>query len=136
MSERSEWPDDELPREIDREPTMLDDRLVEQLIDGIGPDSVPPTHRLLADILASARAPAVESELAGEVEAVTLFRLDRLSKPSPTSKRGRRRHAQDAASSVLSKLGIRVPRGHGVTPPTVHLSRTDGTTTRSNRRNR
>ena len=112
----------------------LDDTLAERLLDGAGHDSVPARYLPLVSLVAAARTPATEAELAGQDAAVAVFRARR---PVAPGSRGRSHRAkgfllvsavvvstatgaaaatgnlpdpaQDLAAELLELIGIHVP---------------------------
>jgi hypothetical protein len=131
---------------LDAAPDAFDELLADQLLDPTEIESLPESYRLLADVLAAARAPTLEGELVSEPEAVSLFRANRLTNGATSASSRKRRvrqltvllaaggltvatasataaatgslpdDVQDFASSMLSKFGISVPRGHRISP--------------------
>jgi hypothetical protein len=142
FADRSE----DMAQGLDGDSGAFDELLAEQLIDATEGESLPESYRLLADVLAAARAPALEGELVIEPEAVSLFRVNRLTNGATSTSSRKRRirqltvllaaggltvatagataaatgslpdDVQDFASSMLSKFGISVPRGHRISP--------------------
>jgi len=104
---------------IDDDPFALDDALVDQLLDAAEDDAVPAIYQPLVYVLAAARGPATEAELAGELEAVALFR-SRVATDGTAPRLGparrRRRHlkafaAAGAISVVVTTTGIAAATG-------------------------
>ena len=104
---------------FDDDPFALDDALVEQLLDAAEDDAVPATYQPLVHVLAAARGPATEAELAGELEAVALYRSSVATDgtaPRLGPVRRRRRHlkavaAAGAISVVVATTGIAAATG-------------------------
>jgi hypothetical protein len=146
FADDGEMRDDPSERLVD-DPVDLDDELIDQVIDATEDVLAPPPYQAVVDILMAAGAPATDAELAGEREAVALFRSNhstgRPPRESVRQRRVRKRTllivtgtvvvatvggtaaatgnlpdaAQDLASALLSKIGIDVPSSERASVP-------------------
>ena len=103
---------------VDDDPFGLDDALVDQLLDAVDFGSLPSSYQPLAHVLATARGPATEAELAGGLDAVALFRSQfatgsRVGRSGPARRRRRHLRACLAAGalSVVTATGVAAATG-------------------------
>jgi hypothetical protein len=132
-------------RWIEDDADLSDGRALEDLLDGTGGDDGAKSFRSLGLLVAAARRPSSDTEVAGEAEAMALYRRLRSRPLAPRDDRRRRGRGlrliaiagavtvasatgaaaatgglpepvQDTAATLLGNVGISVPVGGGVPP--------------------